>query len=297
MRTSRPGVIAVGVVLLALALGGAGALESWGRARDSAPEVRDEVKVLEAVVEARQAALAVEKKALEEAARRNERMQKARQTPLVCIADADYFDVVHSHQTALARVTLREAELRESKVQLAQAERRLAAPEPPASRPADVKDGGEGSRARRGSAGRQRDDQRQQARDEVEWLTAILEVKKANLAVEKQVLEEAEVRLRQMDVRRSIRRGVNDDEYRAVSLNVQAARVRVPLREAVLRESQVRLAQAKRRLAALEPPTSAPAADSTVGTDERLRELERKVDALRKEVEELRKIPRMEKAK
>jgi hypothetical protein len=96
----------------------------------------------------------------------------------------------------------------------------------------------------------------EEARDEVELRAAILEVKQTALANEKQVLEEALLRLAQMDKRRAARGPLSSDDYRSGMQAVKVARARVAERKAELYESAVRLEQAKRRLAALEPPTS-----------------------------------------
>jgi hypothetical protein len=133
----------------------------------------------------------------------------------------------------------------------------------------------------------------QEARDEVELLEAALEAKMALVTIEKKTLEESERRLKRLDQARSASRlSVNEDDYHAAALRVETGKAQVALREAELKEPRVRLAQAKRRLAALQPAAPRPPVKPPAATEERLRELERQLDALRKEVEELRRAAR-----
>jgi RNA polymerase sigma factor (sigma-70 family) len=129
----------------------------------------------------------------------------------------------------------------------------------------------------------------QLARDDVEVLEAIVKAKQAKVTVEKHTLKEAHRRLARMDAARKVSKvAVNDDDYYAGVLAAQVAESQVALYEAELLEPQVRLAQAKRRLAALEPAAPRPPVQAAPVTEDRLREVERQLDTLRKELEELR---------
>jgi hypothetical protein len=134
----------------------------------------------------------------------------------------------------------------------------------------------------------------QDARDAVELLEAQLQVKEAQLVAVKPAFEAARARLgRVTALHRS--GAVTEAVVEQAKSDYEAARAQLAIREAELREPAVRLAQAKRRLAALAPappPAPKPAAKPAAADGQRLRELERKLDALRKEVEELRRAVR-----
>jgi RNA polymerase sigma factor (sigma-70 family) len=132
----------------------------------------------------------------------------------------------------------------------------------------------------------------EQARDEVELLEIGLEAKQALLTVEKKLLEEAQRRLARMETARKLSAlSVNEDDYYSGVLKVETCKAQVAVREAELKEHKVRITQARRRLGALEPAAPRPPA-KPAASEERLRELERHLDALRKEVEEMRRAGR-----
>jgi RNA polymerase sigma factor (sigma-70 family) len=143
-----------------------------------------------------------------------------------------------------------------------------------------------------GSTEERRAVQRQSAMEEVELLETQVKIKQAQVAAARVVLEAAGRRMSRLDALRAAAR-VSDEDFQRARDEVESARAQVQIREAELTEPAVRLNYAKRRLSALEPPVPIRKAM----TEERLRELERQMEALRKEVEELRRAVRPDKGK
>jgi hypothetical protein len=154
----------------------------------------------------------------------------------------------------------------------------------------EAKEERKASRAKREAGQAERRARLEDVRDEVELLEAQLAVKQAEVEAAKVVLEAAIVRLsRSKELRRSS--AVSEEQLALALYDQQTARAQFAIRKAELREPEVRLKQARRRLKALE--TAARPADLPRGTEGRLRKLEKKLDAIRTEVgalrEELRK--------
>jgi RNA polymerase sigma factor (sigma-70 family) len=129
-----------------------------------------------------------------------------------------------------------------------------------------------------------------EARDEVEVLEAQVEVKRAAIAAAKIASDSAAQQATLLE--KMIGGGAVSMKARTDAVSAAAlAKAQLIIREAEMREPQVRLKQARERLAALEraaaPP--APTPPSHAQLKERLRALEGKLDALRKEVQGLRK--------
>jgi RNA polymerase sigma factor (sigma-70 family) len=126
----------------------------------------------------------------------------------------------------------------------------------------------------------------EQLRDEVEVLEAQVEVKRAHVKAAQITYAAAQDRLREIE--QLHKKGVTPvSQLTQAKTTLSTAEAELMVREAELREPLVRLTQAKRRLAGLERPAT-PAGGRTQ-MRERLRGLEQKLDALRKEVETMRK--------
>jgi RNA polymerase sigma factor (sigma-70 family) len=128
--------------------------------------------------------------------------------------------------------------------------------------------------------------QLEQARDEVELLEAQRAVKRAQLEAAQVGIGLA--RMKSEQVQNLFRKGAVDQRTvteARTALGELEAQVRV--KEAELLEPEVRLKQARRRLAALEKLAAPAPAPTDPG--QRLRALEKKLDALRLEVEALRR--------
>jgi RNA polymerase sigma factor (sigma-70 family) len=133
----------------------------------------------------------------------------------------------------------------------------------------------------------------QQLRDEVEVLEAQLDVKRAQLKAAQLTYVAAKERLNDLE---AIAKTSFADRSAAMKAQMEVSQARsavavaqaeVTIREAECREPTVRLAQARRRLAAMGP--AAPAGVGRPQMRERLRGLEQKLEALRKDVEAIRK--------
>jgi Flp pilus assembly protein CpaB len=133
---------------------------------------------------------------------------------------------------------------------------------------------------------------RQQALEEVELLEVQVQVKQAHLAAAKIASDAAAERRARLQ---KSAEAVGSEMLLQARAESDAANAQLRIREAELREPMVRLAHVKRRLAALDPPAPTPPGKPVPVTEERLREAERKLDALRKELEELRRASRPEK--
>jgi beta-lactamase regulating signal transducer with metallopeptidase domain len=131
----------------------------------------------------------------------------------------------------------------------------------------------------------------EKARDEVELLEVQLEVKRAQLEAAKLTLSHAADYLARITPLRQKGAGViSEKDFEEARKAVDTAKVQVVIREAELKEPEVRLKQAKRRLAAMERDAKGGETPPPAAADEaRFRELEKKLDALIKEVEKLRK--------
>jgi RNA polymerase sigma factor (sigma-70 family) len=116
----------------------------------------------------------------------------------------------------------------------------------------------------------------QQARDEVELLEAQLAVKKANL-------DSAHISLEAM------KRMANERADPKAQAETATLAGQVQIRYAEMREGEVRLAQAKRRLTRLQGMAASPDGQRRDQLGQRAADLERKLDAMTQELEGLRK--------
>jgi hypothetical protein len=119
-------------------------------------------------------------------------------------------------------------------------------------------------------------DQVEQARDEVEILAAQVNIKRAHLEAAKQVL----------DITNRVHRNSGFDAKGQLELASLAGQVQV--KEAELKESEVRLVQATRRLDKLKKSAKGGEA-SNRGNPQRTADLEKRLDALGKELDALRR--------
>jgi RNA polymerase sigma factor (sigma-70 family) len=126
-------------------------------------------------------------------------------------------------------------------------------------------------------------------REEVEVLEAQLEVKRAAVVAAKVASEAAEAALGPLE-KMALRGAANEREVSQARSAAALARAQLLIREAEVREPAVRLKQARERLTEKERASAPPpAAPPNLRLQERLRALEGKLDALRKEVQSLRK--------
>jgi pilus assembly protein CpaB len=161
----------------------------------------------------------------------------------------------------------------------------------------DLESGRRTSRLTTDSSETSRTVEQEKARDEVEVQKALMDAKQTALAIEKKAVAESLRRFERISKALALGLDVSDEDEQAAILSLELARARVAVREADLRELTLRLAQAERRLAAQALPMPSPAAKPAADTEQRLRELERQLEALHKEMAELRKAPRPDKAK
>jgi Zn-dependent protease with chaperone function len=155
-------------------------------------------------------------------------------------------------------------------------------------------------------------DEGQDAADAVELARAQLDVKVAELAEAKALLDRARRQAERYE-RLNSQKAIGQDELEAARTDVAVQEARVQAKEAQVREAQVRLKQAERRpgsgrrsgrkVSDEEPPmptarqrvddnpfTPAPRErPAAADVEQRLRELEKKVDGLLKEMEALRR--------
>jgi chromosome segregation ATPase len=122
----------------------------------------------------------------------------------------------------------------------------------------------------------------QKARDEVELLQAQLRIKQAELAAAKAIAEGAAAQ----DARAKAlvaRNAMSEGDYMKARTEATAALAQVRVKEAELMAAEVSLKQAMRRLEGGPGAAAAPG-----GREQRLKELDAKLDALRKEIQSLR---------
>jgi RNA polymerase sigma factor (sigma-70 family) len=164
--------------------------------------------------------------------------------------------------------------------------------EAPPAEQAEAKEAGRPAAPAASTGASERRARLEDAREEVELLEAQLEVKRAQVAAAKVVLDAAGLRLARLNqLHRSA--AASAEEVTKATFDQQAAKAQLAVREAEVREPAVRLKHARRRLKALEDAARpAPTPRALKG---QLRELEKKLDALRKEVGALRKELRKDK--
>jgi RNA polymerase sigma factor (sigma-70 family) len=132
----------------------------------------------------------------------------------------------------------------------------------------------------------------EQARDEVELLEAQRAVKRAQYEAAKLGIESA--RMKYDRAQKLYKTGAIDERLIAEARTALAeSEAQTRVKEAELLEPEVRLKQARRRLAGLEKLTAPAPAPTDPG--QRLQALEKKLDALRQEVEALRRLLRPQK--
>jgi beta-lactamase regulating signal transducer with metallopeptidase domain len=125
-----------------------------------------------------------------------------------------------------------------------------------------------------------------EAREELELLQAQLDGKRAELQEAKARLTPAKLEIERLN-RLKGNGVVSDTELARARSELDVLKAGVAAKEAQVREAEIRLRQARRRLDLSVPPAVAvPARPAATG---RLKELEKKLDDLRKEMEELRK--------
>jgi hypothetical protein len=141
-----------------------------------------------------------------------------------------------------------------------------------------------------------RAEQLEEARDEVELLEAQLEGKHAEVKEALARLKQAEVELKRLkEVRAKAKEAATAQDIEAAQSRVEVRQAQVQGKKAQFREAALRLQQAKRRLARLEKRQAKDTSDSRRPPEKptidrkKFRELEKKLDALRKDVESLRR--------
>jgi beta-lactamase regulating signal transducer with metallopeptidase domain len=153
-------------------------------------------------------------------------------------------------------------------------------------------------------------EQIEQARDEVELMEANLEVKRALIEAAQQAVNQAHLQLQRNEQLRK-QGAISEGEYQVAVQKVQDTETQLRIKRAELREPEVRLMQAKRRLARLEQlakeqrgtDSSTTKSKSSSGDSlrrpnpvpatgeeaDRLRRLERQLEAMQKELDALRR--------
>jgi hypothetical protein len=132
------------------------------------------------------------------------------------------------------------------------------------------------------------------AREEVELLEAQLSVKQAQVTAAKLAVEAATPPMRRAE--EMFKRGaINVEDFEKSKLEVRTREMELLIRQAEVREPEIRLKQARRRLAALDG-SAAEAPQSGAGDARRLTDMEKKIDELRRQVELIRKEMRNERS-
>ena len=135
---------------------------------------------------------------------------------------------------------------------------------------------------------RERAEQIEKLQDEIELLKVQVKVKEALIQAEKAPLEESQLRRQHMQrLSRSNPGAVSQEEVRANELKIETHTVQIRIKEAELMEPLVRLKQAERRLTRLQRPTERPAVGGHEQQEQRLRELEQKVNQILDEMKAL----------
>jgi RNA polymerase sigma factor (sigma-70 family) len=127
----------------------------------------------------------------------------------------------------------------------------------------------------------------QKARDEVELLKAQMEIKRAELAAAQAGAEGVATQAKRFEALRGSGT-VTEAVYLKAQVEARAALAQIRVKEAEVHAAEVALKQALRRQSEAE---GVPVAAGTPG-DQRLKELEAKLDALRKEIQALRQAPK-----
>ncbi|HEY7330109.1 MAG TPA: M56 family metallopeptidase [Gemmataceae bacterium] len=123
--------------------------------------------------------------------------------------------------------------------------------------------------------------------DEIELLKVQVQLKEAQVEATRTTLEEHRRRWKGREA--GYQKGaVPEAVVQEARLNVIVQEGQLRVNKAELQESQIRLKQAERRLARLQPPKP-PATPAKPKSPERLQELEKKLDELRKEMDKLRR--------
>jgi beta-lactamase regulating signal transducer with metallopeptidase domain len=139
-------------------------------------------------------------------------------------------------------------------------------------------------------------EQIEHARDEVELMEANLEVKRAQYAAAERAVAQARKHAERVG-QLAKSNAISQEEYLAALQRAESDEAQLLIKRAELREPEVRLMQAKRRLARLEqtakeqrgPVEKEKPKAATDGEDLRLRRLEMQLDAIKKELDALRR--------
>jgi beta-lactamase regulating signal transducer with metallopeptidase domain len=141
-----------------------------------------------------------------------------------------------------------------------------------------------------GSNERERTEQIETLQDEIELLKVEVRLNEIHLQAAKGTLAPANNRRKAMlDQNRRAPGSVSPDDLQAAELSAENKEFDVRIKEAELQKSLVRLKQAQRRLARLQGPKDRPPAAGDESQAQKLRDLERKVDSLLKEIHNLRR--------
>jgi beta-lactamase regulating signal transducer with metallopeptidase domain len=133
-----------------------------------------------------------------------------------------------------------------------------------------------------------RREQVEAAREEVELLQAQLAVRRAQHEAAKQALDSARPTLQRTESRFKAGRATIDELEKAQS-DLKAREMDVQVRAAEILEPEVRLKQARRRLATLEGESARERNPAKPAGNRQLDDIEKKLDELRREIESLRK--------
>ncbi|HEY7157556.1 MAG TPA: M56 family metallopeptidase [Gemmataceae bacterium] len=144
----------------------------------------------------------------------------------------------------------------------------------------------------RGDDERERAEQIEKLQDEIELLKVEARLKEIHLQAAKSALAAAKRHLERI---RPAGASVPQSEVLTAQSAVEKEEFDVRIKEAELQKSLVHLKQAERRLTRLQPPKPPSPASGDEAQARKLRELERKVESLLKEIHNLRREPRPDK--
>jgi beta-lactamase regulating signal transducer with metallopeptidase domain len=145
------------------------------------------------------------------------------------------------------------------------------------------------SRTPPAAQGAERSEEIQRVRDEIELLEVQLTIKKAQILAVEQRLELARTQLARFE-QLAANGAISQELVEEARKKLIDGQSQVRIQQAEAREPEVRLKQAQRRLASLEQPKRAPSAEEPRLDDRtKLQELEKKIDALQKALESLRR--------
>jgi beta-lactamase regulating signal transducer with metallopeptidase domain len=144
------------------------------------------------------------------------------------------------------------------------------------------------ARTQREADQQSRAEQIEQLQDEIELLRVEVKIKEAHLSATKVLLDASRPGLQNMKMTNQHAPGsVSQEAIREAALKVETYTAQLRIKEAELQEPLVRLKQAERRLARLKGPSKPAATPARPGAEQRLMELEKKLNQVLDEMKAL----------